>query len=156
MRTLGQLGGRILIVLLAAGIVIGGTWVVGNQFGSEMSGPPSGQFQQVSQATASDAAASSSDATTSSSDSATSSSDSATSSSDATTSSGDSATSSSEQTFAPPTDGRPEGGHHGNASISSALFGMAQNTAIILMIVLIIVGIEKVLTWKKKTVASMA
>ena len=149
MRTLGQLGGRILIVLLAAGIVIGGTWFVGNRFGSEMSGPPSGQFQQVSQATASDAAASSSDATTSSSDSATS-------SSDATTSSGDSATSSSEQTFAPPTDGRPEGGHHGNASISSALFGMAQNTAIILMIVLIIVGIEKVLTWKKKTVASMA
>ncbi|MCB0090925.1 MAG: hypothetical protein KDE54_23690 [Caldilineaceae bacterium] len=134
MRTLGQLGGRILIVLLAAGIVIGGTWFVGNQFGSEMSGPPSGQLPQVSQAAASADAASSADTVASSSDTT---------------------TSSSEQTFAPPTDGRPEGGHHGNASMSSVLFGMAQNTAIILMIVLIIVGIEKVLTWKKKTVGSM-
>ncbi|MEZ4656303.1 MAG: hypothetical protein R2911_01890 [Caldilineaceae bacterium] len=120
MRTLGQICGRIAIVLLAAGIVIGGTWFAGNRFGSAMSGPPPGEFQQV------DAASTTADTT-----------------------------GSTTETFAPPADGRPEGDHHGTASVGFALLGMGQNAAIILVIVLIVAGIEKALTWKKATVSSV-
>ncbi|MEZ4709202.1 MAG: hypothetical protein R3A44_18485 [Caldilineaceae bacterium] len=120
MRTFGQICGRIAIVLLAAGVVIGGTWFLGHQFGSEMSGPPQGEFQKVDAASTTDAASGS-----------------------------------TTETFAPPAEGRPQGDHHGNASVGFALLGMGQNAAIILVIVLIVVGVEKALMWKKRTVSSV-
>lgn len=119
MRTLWRICSRMAIVLLAAAFVIGSTWLVGNRFGSDLNGPPRGEFQQTSVATTSDGG-----------------------------------TSSQSGTFEADAR-RPEGHHHGNAGVGFALLGMAQNAAIILVIVLIVVGMEKALLWKKKTLSSM-